>query len=220
MLNKIFRVILRFIKITIGLGLVVIFLPRLITALYSLPRIYSVENAPSQPVAVVFGAGLWVDGTPTNVLRDRIAIAAKLFFTGKVQKILMSGDNRFIDYNEPGAMRDYALSLGVPDSAIVLDYAGRRTYDTCYRAQAIFGIQKAILVTQGFHMPRALYTCNALGLNAIGVSTDQHNYRLRSQFYWNLRELPATLTALLDVHITHPIPVLGELEPIFPISNQ
>jgi SanA protein len=218
-LRLIFRGIVKLVKITIGLGLVVIFLPRLITALYSLPRIYSVDNAPSRPVAIVFGAGLWVDGTPTNVLRDRIATAAGLFFSGKIQKILMSGDNRFIDYNEPGAMKEYALSLGVPESAIVLDYAGRRTYDTCYRAKAIFGVQQAVLVTQRFHMPRALYTCNALGLNAVGVPSDQRNYSLRSQFYWNLRELPATLTALLDVHLTHPEPVLGDPEPIFPELN-
>ena len=180
MLNKAFRVIVSLIKITIGLGLIALLLPRFITALYSLPRIFSAEKAPSRPVAVVFGAGLWRDGTPTNVLRDRIATAANLLFSGKVQKILMSGDNRFIDYNEPGAMREYALSLGVPDSAIVLDYAGRRTYDTCYRAHAIFGIQKAILVTQSFHLPRALYTCIALGLNAIGIPSDQRIYRLGS----------------------------------------
>ena len=220
MLNKVFRVIVKFLKITIGFGLTVLFLPRLITALYSLPRIFSVENAPSRPVAIVFGAGLWRDGTPTNVLRDRITTAADLFFSGKVQKILMSGDNRFIEYNEPGAMREYALKLGIPDSAIVLDYAGRRTYDTCYRAQAIFGIQKAILVTQRFHLPRALYTCNALGLKAVGVPSDQRDYNPHSLIYWNLRELPATLTALADIHFLHPEPVLGEPEPIFPIVTQ
>ena len=220
MLSKVYKVIVRLIKITVALGLTVVFLPRLITALYSLPRIYSIQNAPFRPVAVVFGAGLWLDGTPTSILRDRIATAAELFFSGKVQKILMSGDNRFIDYNEPGAMREYALSLGVPDAAIVLDYAGRRTYDTCYRAYSIFGIQNAILVTQGYHLPRALYTCNSLGLNAIGVASDKRDYRLGSRIYWNLRELPATLTALLDVHLLHPKPVLGEPEPIFSDVNQ
>jgi SanA protein len=214
------KLLISIIKITIGLGLALILLPRLITALYSLPRRFSVENVPSRPVAIVFGAGLWWDGTPTNVLRDRITTAAELFFSGKVQKILMSGDNRFLNYNEPGAMREYALSLGVPDSAIVLDYAGRRTYDTCFRAGAIFGVKKAILVTQGFHIPRAIYTCNRLGLNAIGVSSDRRIYRLASQLYWNLRELPATLTALLDVHLLHPQPVLGQPEPIFPDTNE
>jgi len=215
-LKKVFKGIVRLIKIAIGLGLLVLFLPRLITAIYSLQQSYSVENAPSRPVAVVFGAGLWRDGTPTTVLRDRIATAADLFFSGKVQKILMSGDNRFIDYNEPGAMREYALTLGVPDSAIVLDYGGRRTYDTCYRAKAIFGIKKAILVTQSFHLPRALYTCNRLGLDAIGVPSDRKDYRMGSLLFWNLRELPATLTAFVNVHLTHPEPVLGESEPIFP----
>jgi SanA protein len=203
------------VKITIVLGMALLILPRLITALHSIQRVYSVENAPSRPVAVVFGAGLWRDGTPTNVLRDRIATAADLFFNGKIQKILMSGDNRFLDYNEPGAMREYALSLGIPESAIVLDYAGRRTYDTCYRAHAIFGIQELILVTQSFHLPRALYTCNALGLNAVGVASDRRDYSMRSQIYWNLRELPASMTALVDVHLTHPVPVLGDPEPIF-----
>ena len=215
-MKKVFKGIVRLIKIAIGLGLLVLFLPRLITAIYSLQQSYSVENAPSRPVAVVFGAGLWRDGTPTTVLRDRIATAADLFFSGKVQKILMSGDNRFIDYNEPGAMREYALTLGVPDSAIVLDYGGRRTYDTCYRAKAIFGIKKAILVTQSFHLPRALYTCNRLGLDAIGVPSDRKDYRMGSLLFWNLRELPATLTAFVNVHLTHPEPVLGESEPIFP----
>jgi SanA protein len=219
-LKKVFKAIARLLKIVIGLGLVVLFLPRLITAIYSLPRSYSVENAPARPVAVVFGAGLWWDGTPTTVLRDRIATAADLYFSGKVQKILMSGDNRFIDYNEPGAMRAYALTLGVPDSAIVLDYGGRRTYDTCYRAKDIFGVVSAILVTQNFHLPRALYTCNNLGLDAIGVSSDRRNYRLGSQLFWNLRELPATVTAFMNVHLTHPEPVLGEPEPIFPDVNK
>jgi len=211
---------IKVLEIVIGLGLVLLFLPRLITAVYAIPRLYQVTNVPATPVAIVFGAGLWRDGTPTNVLRDRIDIAAQLLFAGKVQKILMSGDNRFIDYNEPGAMREYALSLGVPAEAIVLDYAGRRTYDTCYRAKAIFELKDAILVTQSFHLSRALYACNALGLKAIGVASDQHVYRLSSQVYWHLRELPATLTAFFEVHLLRPEPVLGEPEPIYPAVDQ
>ncbi len=207
---------LRFIKFAILLGLAVLILPRLVTALYALPRTYTTENVPQAPVAIVFGAGLWRDGTPTTVLRDRISTAAQLFFSGKVQKILMSGDNSYLDYNEPGAMRQYAINLGVPEEAITLDYAGRRTYDTCYRARAIFGIQQAILVTQGFHLPRAIYTCQALGMDVAGVASDGHIYRWPSLVYWHLRELPATLTALLEVHVLHPQPILGQPEPIFP----
>jgi SanA protein len=219
-LFRVIQGVVRFVKIAILLGLAILILPRLITALYALPRIYTTQNVPSLPAAIVFGAGLWRDGTPTTVLRDRIDTAAELLFSGKVQKILMSGDNSYLDYNEPGAMREYALSLGVPETAIVLDYAGRRTYDTCYRARAIFGLQNAILITQSFHLPRALYTCNLLGLKAVGVPSDQRGYRMGSLFYWNIRELPATLTALLDVHILRRIPILGQAEPIFPDSNQ
>jgi len=112
------------------------------------------ESVPADRVAIVFGAGLQRDGTPSAVLRDRVATAASLYFEGKVQKLLMSGDNRFLDYNEPGSMKAYAISLGVPGEDIVLDYAGRRTYDTCYRAREIFGLDEAILVTQTYHLPR------------------------------------------------------------------
>jgi SanA protein len=214
------KVIFKFIKIIILSGLALLFLPRLITALYAMPRIYNIQSVPAKPVAIVFGAGLWRDGTPTTVLRDRISTAADLFFSGKVQKILMSGDNSYIDYNEPAAMREYALQLGVPDEAIVLDYAGRRTYDTCYRAHAIFGVRQAVLVTQGFHLPRALFTCNSLGLEAVGVAPDHREYRTGSLLYWNLRELPATLTAMLDVYLLHTVPILGQPEPIFPGVDQ
>jgi SanA protein len=219
-LKRVLKCIYKVIQIAIFSSLAIVLIPRLITALYSFTRIISLENAPHQPAAIVFGAGLWRDGTPTAVLRDRIEIAAQLYFSGKIEKILMSGDNRFVDYNEPGAMRAYAISLGIPESVIVLDYAGRRTYDTCYRAYKIFGLDQAVLVTQSFHLPRALYTCNALGMHAIGVASDQREYRLMSKIYWNLRELPATLSALLDVHLLHPIPVLGDPEPIFPSAVQ
>ncbi len=196
-------------------------LPRLVTGWFAASKTFSqVEAAPAGRVAIVFGAGLWRDGRPTPVLRDRVATAASLYFAGKVEKLLMSGDNRFDSYNEPAAMRDYAIELGVPDEAIVLDYAGQRTYDTCYRARDIFGIRQAILVTQAFHLPRALYTCNKLGVKAIGVPADRRIYRFYSLFAWNMREVPATLVALWEVHVSRPQPILGDPQPIFPVEAQ
>ena len=118
-------------------------------------------------------------------------------------------------------MREYAISLGVPDQAIVLDYAGRRTYDTCYRARDIFGIKKAILVTQSFHLPRALYICNSLGIQANGVASDLRNYPRRSLAFLELPRDPSYSGGLLgSSHVRRPIPVLGNPEPIFPIEAQ
>ena len=200
------------------LGLLVFFLPRIITSIYTAFKTYSVEDVPADRIAIVFGAGLRRDGGPTAVLRDRVETAAQLYLEGKVEKLLMSGDNRFVDYNEPEAMRQYARSLGIPEEAIELDYAGRRTYDTCYRARHIFGIETAILVTQKFHMSRALFTCNALGLHAVGVEANNYYYLKRSRLYWNIREQFATITAFWDVYFKRPLPVMGEPEPIFPVS--
>ncbi|HNT55953.1 MAG TPA: ElyC/SanA/YdcF family protein, partial [Anaerolineaceae bacterium] len=211
-----------FIKITLYLLIISVIglgLPRLITLIHAKSRLFTPGTVPFQRAAIVFGAGLQRDGTPSPVLRDRVATAAELYFNGRVEKLLMSGDNRFVNYNEPGAMHDYAISLGVPEEDIVLDYAGRRTYDTCYRAHAIFGLDAAILVTQGYHLPRALITCNNLGIEAVGVAADRRSYHGRSYAIWQIRELPATFVALWQVWVTHPLPVLGQFEPIFPPTD-
>jgi SanA protein len=212
----------KILKITIKLGwyLVlggagIVLLAQSITGLAGWTRTYSQDNVPQKPAAIVFGAGLTPSGGPSAVMRDRVRTASELYFTGKVQKLLMSGDNSTIYYNEPAAMRNYAISLGVPEEDIVLDYAGRRTYDTCYRARAIFGLEQAILVTQDFHLPRALYLCNALGVDSVGVQADNYSFRRVSLTYWRLRELGAAVNALLDVHLLRPLPILGEPEPIF-----
>jgi len=214
MLKRIFKFLWRLSLVLAVLGLLTILLPRAITYLYSIHRVYQQENVPAERLAIVFGAGLRRDGTPTPILRDRVQTAAALYFSGKVEKILMSGDNRFEYYNEPGSMREYALSLGVPESAIALDFAGRRTYDTCYRAKAIFGVREAILVTQKFHMPRALFLCNALGIKAYGVEANNNRYRKISLMTWNFREQIATIGAFIDVYVSNPLPVLGAPEPL------
>jgi SanA protein len=213
--KRMFRFLWRFSLALGALGLLGMLLPRLITSMYAMNRIYQKEDAPSERLAIVFGAGLRRDGTPTPILRDRVETAASLYFSGRVEKLLMSGDNSFLNYNEPESMRQYAISLGVPESAIAMDYAGRRTYDTCYRAKAIFGMESALLVTQKFHLPRALFLCNALGLNAYGVEANNRNYRDGALFIWNFREQLATVGAFLDVYVNSPLPVLGEPEPLF-----
>jgi len=190
-------------------------LPRLITSIYSWNKIQPANDAPSGQVAIIFGAGLRRDGTPTAVLRDRVETGVQLYFDGKVEKLLMSGDNSLVEYNEPEAMRQYAISLGVPEQDIVLDYAGRRTYDTCYRAKSIFGLESALLVTQKFHLPRALFLCNVLGVKATGVEANNNYYLKRTRFFWNVREQFATFTAFMDVFVEKPIPILGLPEPIF-----
>lgn len=215
MLKRIFKFIWRTLLLAGALGLLGLLLPRLITTLHAWNKIYLVDEAPSKRVAIIFGAGLRRDGTPTAILRDRVETGASLYFNGKVEKLLMSGDNQAVEYNEPEAMRQYAISLGVPDEAIVLDYAGRRTYDTCYRAKAIFGVESALLVTQKFHLPRALFLCNALGVKAVGVEAKNLNYRRISLLIWNIREQFATFTAFMDVFVEKPTPVLGQAEPIF-----
>lgn len=173
-----------------------------------------VNEVPSKPVAIVFGASVNPNTKlPSDILRDRIVTAVDLYNKGKVEKLIMSGDNRVTHYNEPQVMQRYAMLLSVPEEDIVLDYAGRRTYDTCYRAKEIFQVDEAILVTQEYHLYRALYTCNALGLDSIGVSASRQEYI--GQFGYDMREIPATLLAVWQVHISRPEPILGEKESVF-----
>jgi len=196
-------------------GFFVFGLIRIVIILIAVPHTFPAEDVPVRRVAIVFGAQVRRNGTPSAVLRDRVQTAVDLYKNGKVEKILMSGDNRFVDYNEPESMRQYAVSLGVPNEAIVLDYAGRRTYDTCYRAREIFHVDSVILVTQGFHLPRALFLCNSFNLEAVGVKADNYYYLKRLRLFWNIRETLATMQAVWDVYVRRPLPVLGEPEPIF-----
>lgn len=182
------------------------------TALAANGRVFTDVNAvPAKPVAVVYGAGIR-NGQPTAVLYDRVAAAVALYKAGVVSKLLMSGDNRFANYNEPAAMRRTALQMGVPDEDIVLDLAGRSTYDTCYRAHDIFAVNSAVLVTQDFHLDRAITTCRVLGIDAVGFVADQRSYR--GMVWFQFRELGATMNAFVELFITRPLPVLGDKMPI------
>lgn len=172
-------------------------------------RIYTrVEKVPAAPVAIVFGAAVR-NGVPTPMLADRVSAAVQLYKAGKVQRLLMTGDNSRPDYDEVTAMKRQAVAEGVPADKVNLDYAGFRTYDSCYRAKAVFGIAKAILVTQGYHLPRALFLANSLGIDAVGFKAGRDDYG--GQAYYDAREAAALVVSWYEVNVTHPLPrFLGE----------
>ena len=175
--------------------------------------VHTVSAAPAAPVGLVLGAGLTGPGEPTPFLAARLDVAAQLYRSGAIKVILVSGDNRTADYNEPDAMRSYLVARrGVPAAAVVADYAGRDTYDSCVRARRIFGVEQALVISQGYHVPRAVAICRAVGLDARGVgdwSMELYGDVWRSG---EQRELLANVKAVVDV-LTARDPVLGAVEP-------
>jgi SanA protein len=174
---------------------------RIFFLLISRQDIFTIQNAPKAETAIIFGAGLKRDGSPTPVLMDRVKAGVDLYLSGNVKKLLLTGDNRFDNHNEPASMAVYAQSLGVPLKDIIIDNGGISTFDSCYRARHVFGIKQAILVTQTFHLPRALFVCEHLGIDSKGVSADLRQYWFSSQIIWNIREIPACAAALFDTWI-------------------
>lgn len=174
------------------------------------PVYLDVRAVPTMPVAIVFGAGIG-----NAVINDRVETGIALYKAGKVRKLLMTGDNGRVGYDEPGAMKAQAVTAGVPTEDVVCDYAGFRTYDSLYRARDVFGVHRAVLVTQGYHLPRALFLARRLGLTTVGMDAARHSYG-GAQRWWDLREIGAVETAWLDVSLRHRRPkFLGPKEPLF-----
>jgi vancomycin permeability regulator SanA len=151
------------------------------------------DRAEARPVAIVLGAGLRRDGHPTLLLARRLDVAADLYQRGTVDAVLVSGAD-----DEPAAMRRYLLTAGVPTAKIVEDDAGFRTWDSCVRAHDVYGVRSAIVVTQAFHLPRAVVLCRAAGIDAAGVGDPSLEARRRATVHGWLREVPATMRALGD----------------------
>jgi vancomycin permeability regulator SanA len=176
-------------------------------------QVYGVSDVPAAPVALVLGAEVYDDGSPSPFLAARLEIARQLLANGKVKAILVSGDHREWDYNEPGAMYQWLRDRGVPGQRIVLDHAGFDTYDSCARAKEVFGVSAAIVVTQTYHIDRAVALCRSLGVEASGVGDD--SVRIYTEPWRNsvVRERGAVVKALVDV-VSHRDPVfLGPREP-------
>lgn len=154
-------------------------------------RILSAEEAAGldADAVLVLGCGVRADGTPSQMLRDRLDAGIALYEAGASARLLMSGDHGRVEYDEVNLMKAYAMARGVPSDAVFMDHAGFSTYDSLYRAQAIFGAEKVIIVTQPYHLPRALYIAERLGLEAYGVGAAEISYR--GQTYRDLREAVA-----------------------------
>ncbi len=178
-------------------------------------RFTQISQIAPHEVAIVFGAGVYPDGTPTPYLQRRIETAADLYKAGKARVLLLSGDNSSSHHNEPIAMRAYAEKLGVPASRIVLDYAGFNTYDSCYRAAVIFNVHSAILVSHAYHLPRAIMTCEHLGVRSVGMAAENAG-QVGRDFSVNylIRELGSTDKAMLQIVFKPHPTVLGAPEPI------
>jgi vancomycin permeability regulator SanA len=178
----------------------------------SAPHRASAEVVAPAPVALVLGAAAWGD-QPSPFLAGRLDVAARLYRTGKVRAILVTGDNSRRDYDEPTVMWNYLTSRGIPGDKVVRDYAGFDTWDSCVRARRVFGVHRAIVVTQTFHLPRAVALCRAAGLDADGVGHDSMRIAAATTQYGYLREGLASFKALADI-ATGPGPrFLGPEEP-------
>ncbi|MFG3099210.1 vancomycin high temperature exclusion protein [Streptomyces sp. NPDC048182] len=173
-------------------------------------RLRTAEDVPRTEVAVVFGAGLW-EGEPSPYLARRLDAAAGLYRAGRIEVVLVTGDNSREEYDEPDAMRTYLVRHGVPDGRIVSDYAGFDTWDSCVRAKKVFGVDRAVLISQGFHIRRAVALCEAAGVASYGVGVDDRHDA--TWYYGGAREVLAAGKAALDV-VFEPDPrFLGPKEP-------
>lgn len=181
------------------------------------PRIITVEKATELSdveCILVLGCAVRPDGTPSPMLAERLDRGIELYENGAAPKLLMSGDNGQVEYNEVVTMGNYALEKDVPSQDIFLDYAGFSTYESMYRAKEIFQAKKILIVTQKYHLHRALYIAKAMGLDAYGVSCDTQVYA--GQTNRDIREILARnkdfLTSIFKPKPTYlgdPVPVSG-----------
>ncbi len=170
-------------------------------------------SLPDEPVGLVLGTSPKIGGLRNVFFEHRMNAAAELYRAGKVKKLLVSGDNGSTYYDEPTAMRDALISRGIPSSDIVLDYAGFRTLDSVVRAKTVFGLKHLTIVTDDFHLPRALYIAQERGLDAVGYQSKPVK---RADSPWTYtREVGARSLVWLDLHILNRQPKFnGPPEPI------
>jgi SanA protein len=164
----------------------------------------SITQLETAPIAMILGASVKSNGTPSDALRDRLDTGIELYQKGIVQQLLLTGDDGGNRSNEITVMRDYVRAAGIPDSGILVDGKGYRTYESCKQARHALDIDRAIIVTQRFHLARALYLCSHFDMDVQGIAADKQSYQ-RIVFFW-LRDFAASFKAWWDVSILPPSP--------------
>lgn len=157
---------------------------------------------------IVLGASVYSDGTPSGILQDRLDDGIALYFAGAAPKIIMSGDNGTESYNECWAMKQYAISQGVPSEDVFCDHAGFSTYETMYRARHVFGADRVVIATQTYHLYRAIYDAQGVGMEAIGVPSDYGEYV--NQSWYDFREIFARTKDFFQVLMKTPSTYVGD----------
>ncbi len=173
---------------------------------------HPLARIPERPVALVLGAGVTPEGEPTRLLERRLELAVELYRSGRVEALLVSGDNSREHYNETDTMYGYLVAAGVPEVKIARDYAGFSTWESCVRAREVFGVEAATVVTQTFHLPRAVALCRTAGLDAVGVGDPAWDDRAPAMLYGHVREVPAAVKALFDMLLRPEPTFLGPYE--------
>ncbi|KUO59484.1 MAG: hypothetical protein APF84_19465 [Gracilibacter sp. BRH_c7a] len=168
---------------------------------------------PEADAILVLGAYVFPDGTVSHMLNDRLTIGYDLYSQGKAPKIIVSGDHGQKDYDEVNAMKEFLQDKGVPEEDIFMDHAGFSTYESMYRARDIFKVDKLIIITQEYHLKRAVFIARELGLQAYGVPSDIRYYLVMEQY--KLREIAARNKDFFLAKIIKPKPTfLGEEIPV------
>jgi SanA protein len=181
---------------------------------YALPHIYvDATKIPTADVVLVLGARVYTNGNLSPILKDRVDTAMELYRAGKAKKFLVSGDHGRKNYDEVNTVKQYLLEVEkIPAEDVFLDHAGFDTYDSIYRARDIFQIKKIIVPTQNFHLPRAVYIGNKLGIETYGISADKHIFA--NEKYNEFREVFARVKTWMSVFFHAKPKFLGTAIPV------
>ena len=195
------RVVWTFVALVLVVGVV----PVAVVQVVGQTKVHgSLDGLDARPTVIVPGAGLRPDGGPSVYLERRLTAARDLYRAGTVQQILVSGDASTPYHDEPTAMLDWLVGQGVPAAAVVRDGGGLDTYDTCRRAHDVYGVDRAIVVTQDYHLRRMLFSCDAAGIDVVGVGVSATSATPKDWVVWHLRELPASWKGFVDAAVRRP----------------